>query len=236
MSTTGPFVDPPYSSTQPPGLYRKFDVRRVDGRDAPGGDREGAEYIVLDLTYDEHARTAALAYASAIQPDYPNVAADIHDKVKALPPIPKPAPAAPADDRPVWQRLGDLASRHVKLGDHALLAIRDGDQPPLVLAMGESLCAKTQAGAVMARLFAQPGRAPWYVIGVIPGNNVMTQSIRAAARRIMDAARLVDLPVAAVVMMKGTRQILLAESDPAWFSPGPAGNPVALPAVGGGGT
>lgn len=227
------------TSTQPPGIYRKFDVRRVDGRDAPGGDREGAEYIVLDLTYDEHARTAALAYASAIQPDYPNAAADIHDKIAALPPIPKPAPAAPPDTRPAWQRLSEAASRYMKREDEAwgLLALRDDGQPPLVLSMGGKQALRgARGGQVLAQLLAASSdRAPWYIFGIRPPAEKGLKGDADAAERIMAAARLVDLPIAAVVLCRdGVPPDLLAESDPAWFTQGPAGNPVALPAVGGG--
>ena len=58
------------------GLYRKFNVSRVDGRDAPGGDRHGAEYVVLDMTYDPNARAALTAYAAACAVEYPKLAAD----------------------------------------------------------------------------------------------------------------------------------------------------------------
>jgi len=37
------------------GLYGKFFVHRVDGRDAAGGDKAGADYFVLDLTHDKYA-------------------------------------------------------------------------------------------------------------------------------------------------------------------------------------
>ena len=74
-------------STQPEGLYHKFNVSRVDGRDQPGGDRAGAEYIVLDLTHCPFARAAALVYANKMAAEYPQAADDILAKVKALPPI-----------------------------------------------------------------------------------------------------------------------------------------------------
>lgn len=34
------------------GLYDKFTVTRKDGRDQPGGDKEGAEYFVLCDSHD----------------------------------------------------------------------------------------------------------------------------------------------------------------------------------------
>lgn len=47
-------------------FHKKYDVRRLDGRDLPGGDREGAVYLVLDLKYSEHAVAAAHAYARSL--------------------------------------------------------------------------------------------------------------------------------------------------------------------------
>lgn len=49
----------------PKGLYPKFFVKRVDGRDAPGGDRHDAQqaYFVLDPIFDPHARPALALYA-----------------------------------------------------------------------------------------------------------------------------------------------------------------------------
>ncbi|WP_198414566.1 hypothetical protein [Chromobacterium phragmitis] len=59
------------------GLYPKFHVSRADGRDQPGGDRAGADYLVMDLAYDEHAVPAALAYADSCRERYPQLADDI---------------------------------------------------------------------------------------------------------------------------------------------------------------
>lgn len=59
------------------GLYRKFNVTRVDGRDMPGGDREGARYFVLDLTNDKHAFAALLAYIESAKDDLPELANDL---------------------------------------------------------------------------------------------------------------------------------------------------------------
>ena len=65
------------------GLYPKFKVSRIDGRDQLGGDRVGADYLVLDLTFDAHASTAALAYADICREGYPKLADDIVAKVFA---------------------------------------------------------------------------------------------------------------------------------------------------------
>ena len=62
------------------GLYHKFNVSRVDQRDAPGGDRSGAEYFVLDCTHDRFAKAALLAYASACEAELPLLAAEIREQ------------------------------------------------------------------------------------------------------------------------------------------------------------
>ena len=59
------------------GYYEKFEVRRKDGRDQPGGDREGAVYFTLDLTNDPYARIALEAYAAASAVALPDLAADL---------------------------------------------------------------------------------------------------------------------------------------------------------------
>lgn len=43
--------------------FKKFIVNRVDQRDKPGGDREGADYLVIDLKHDEHAIQMVRKYA-----------------------------------------------------------------------------------------------------------------------------------------------------------------------------
>ncbi|KVN83456.1 hypothetical protein [Burkholderia ubonensis] len=71
---------PPRDTSQPAqaqGTFRKYDVRRVDGRDAPGGDREGDEYFVLNLTRDPHAKPAIEAYMRSCAAAFPQLAADL---------------------------------------------------------------------------------------------------------------------------------------------------------------
>lgn len=67
---------------QPAGLYNKFMVRRPDGRDLPGGDRQHAEYFVLDLSYDKHANAAILAYWESLKQagEYPELAEDLYER------------------------------------------------------------------------------------------------------------------------------------------------------------
>lgn len=65
------------------GLYRKFDVRRCDATDLPGGKHYGCEYFVLDLTHDQHALTALLHYAQAAKDSHPELSDDLFKKVGA---------------------------------------------------------------------------------------------------------------------------------------------------------
>lgn len=80
------------------GCYQKFDVKRRDGRDAPGGDRDGAVYFVLDLIHDDpsRVRSALTAYRLA-SPDLPALNADLLVLDEEL--------AAGRMDGPVMQKL-----------------------------------------------------------------------------------------------------------------------------------
>lgn len=62
------------------GLFRKFDVRRTDGSDAPGGKHDGCEYFVLDMTHDPHAKVAAAAYAASVEATHPALAAGLREQ------------------------------------------------------------------------------------------------------------------------------------------------------------
>lgn len=59
------------------GLFRKFDVTRVDGSSAPGGKHHGCEYFVLDVDHDPHAKAALQAYAVACAQSHPQLSADL---------------------------------------------------------------------------------------------------------------------------------------------------------------
>lgn len=63
------------SSTR--GLYRKFDVRRTDGSDGPGGKHDQCSYFVLDMTHDKHAIPALRAYARSCKAKHPALARDL---------------------------------------------------------------------------------------------------------------------------------------------------------------
>ena len=69
-------IDPSKTSAEQ-GLYRKFDVRRVDGSDQPGGKHDDSEYFVLDLKHDVHARAAIQAYAIACATTHPRHSVDL---------------------------------------------------------------------------------------------------------------------------------------------------------------
>lgn len=66
------------------GLYRKFNVTRVDGTDQPGGKHYGDEHFVLNLTTDKNALPALAAYADACESKYPRLAADLRAKVAQI--------------------------------------------------------------------------------------------------------------------------------------------------------
>lgn len=59
------------------GLEHRFYVSRMDGRDLPGGDREGTRYFVLDPEHDIAARYALEEYAS--QTDNGELADDLYE-------------------------------------------------------------------------------------------------------------------------------------------------------------
>lgn len=60
------------------GLYGKFQVWRTDGKSEDGEKHDGCEYFVLDLTHDQHAIPALLAYAKSCGKDgYRELAVDI---------------------------------------------------------------------------------------------------------------------------------------------------------------
>lgn len=70
----------PAAPAEQQGLFRKFEVRRVDGSDAPGGKHHGCLYFVLDIDHDPHARAALRAYADACATTHPELARDLLEK------------------------------------------------------------------------------------------------------------------------------------------------------------
>lgn len=71
------------------GLQSKFRVARVDGRDAPGGDKANARYFVLDYVHDENARAALMLYADLCEDDLPELAADLRSQLEVTATRPK---------------------------------------------------------------------------------------------------------------------------------------------------
>ncbi len=58
------------------GFYDKYDVVKKDGNTDPD-----ADYFVLRLDNDQHARIAAYHYALSVKDDNPNLAFDLQRKI-----------------------------------------------------------------------------------------------------------------------------------------------------------
>jgi len=91
------------------GLYNKYDiVHRADGSSEPGGKHSGCRYFVLDLTHDEFARPALLAYADACEARFPLLAADLRQTPVAFegdaPAVERPDDAKMAEIREAFRR------------------------------------------------------------------------------------------------------------------------------------
>ena len=71
-----PFRDPTKRDTEQ-GLFHKFEVSRTDGSSEPGGKHHGCAYFVLDIQHDPCAKPALAAYADAVEPTHPLLAADM---------------------------------------------------------------------------------------------------------------------------------------------------------------
>ena len=68
---------PSHSAMRGKGLYGKFFVGRVDGKDQPGGTKENARYFVLDYANDPYAVEALKYYAYKCKEEYPELARDL---------------------------------------------------------------------------------------------------------------------------------------------------------------
>lgn len=71
----------PAVKNKPAGLYRKFDVQRIDGSSQHGGKHQDCEHFVLDLMHDKHAEVALRAYADSCAAEFPQLAADLRHKL-----------------------------------------------------------------------------------------------------------------------------------------------------------
>ena len=63
------------------GLYRKFYIKRVDGRSGRSHKHYNCDYFVLDITHDPFAMPALRAYVNACRDEYPLLAADLDAKI-----------------------------------------------------------------------------------------------------------------------------------------------------------
>lgn len=61
------------------GLYRKYTVTRSD--DSPK--HKDCNYFVIDITHDNHAKAALLAYAASCEDDNPALSSDIRDHFRS---------------------------------------------------------------------------------------------------------------------------------------------------------
>jgi hypothetical protein len=59
------------------GLYRKFLVRRTDGKSRKGCKHTHCRYFVLDLSCDGHAKAAVRAYINSCKRERPALAQDL---------------------------------------------------------------------------------------------------------------------------------------------------------------
>lgn len=66
------------------GLYRKYDVSRVDGSSGQGEKHEFCKYFVLDLTHDKHAIRALHRYIYSCESEFPLLARDLRQLLSDL--------------------------------------------------------------------------------------------------------------------------------------------------------
>ena len=64
------------------GIYRKYNITRTDGKDAPGMKHCGCRYFIIDLDHDPCAEAALNAYAIACEEEHPQLAADLREVLK----------------------------------------------------------------------------------------------------------------------------------------------------------
>ncbi len=69
------------------GLFQKFEVRRVDDSDSPGGKHFGCRYFVIDMDHDEFAPNALRHYAQDCKATHPTLAADLECEFGVAQPV-----------------------------------------------------------------------------------------------------------------------------------------------------
>lgn len=80
---------PPMPSSDK-GLYNKYQCSRTDGKDQPGGPKEGAVYFPLDIHHDIYARRAAAFYADCVEDRHPKLARELRQLIARHGGIPLP--------------------------------------------------------------------------------------------------------------------------------------------------
>lgn len=103
----------PTKGSKEQGLFNKFDVRRTDGSDAPGGKHYGCEYFVLDTTHDAFAKAALTAYAEACRATYPALFSDLWSRYDLPLSFATPAPAAQQPAELTHTQLHDIIGEHL---------------------------------------------------------------------------------------------------------------------------
>ena len=66
------------------GIYRKFEVKRTDGKSEPGKKHENCRYFVIDIDHDEFAFYALKQYALSCKKKYPVLSDDLEKICKEL--------------------------------------------------------------------------------------------------------------------------------------------------------
>jgi hypothetical protein len=66
------------------GFYKKFTIKRTDGRHRRGEKHHGCRYFVLDLDHDPHAIPAIRVYAESCAESHRNLARDLLAIARAL--------------------------------------------------------------------------------------------------------------------------------------------------------
>lgn len=106
------------------GLYSKFVIQRTDGSSLPGGKHVDCDYFVLDLSHDPHAIAALRAYADSCAHDYPQLAADLRNKLRQPGAGARVAAIKAWRSRTNWSLRDSLALLQIPEVNHDLLAAR----------------------------------------------------------------------------------------------------------------
>ncbi|WP_341714490.1 hypothetical protein [Limnobacter sp.] len=149
------------------GLFRKFDVRRVDGSDAPGGKHHGCEYFVLDLNHDTHAPAALRAYAQACNKTHPQLSAELLGRFG-----PQPAGAVDQRMRTALQEIANTVNYAQWYQETADKALEDAnhsdgtlDKVPAAVAVNEQLYSALEGLLAITR--DSQGVAGYHLNGVV---------------------------------------------------------------------